>query len=376
MARNFGFHMPTEVVFGEGVVDRTGEHAARLGKCALIVTGRRSARESGALGRVEASLAQAGVSSMLFDRVTANPSIELVAQGEEVASAAEVDLVVALGGGSAMDAGKAIAILATNGGSAKDYFGMKTYACDPLPILAIPTTSGTGSEVTPYAVLTDMESRDKKSLASPTIFPRIALADPELTCTMSPEITVDTGIDALTHAAESYLSNRATPLSDELALESIRLIYGSLERACYDGEDLGARSTMLYASMLAGMCIAQTGTTMLHSMGYPLTVFHGISHGRANGILLPYVLAFDREATPEKMDRIAEIFGGTLDAVRGFGEKLGLSADLSLLLPDANTFEEMTDHVMAAKNLANNPRPVTRSDVEEIWQRACSGRLG
>ncbi len=376
MVRDFGFYMPTEVLFGKGVVDRVGEVVVRYGKRALIVTGKHSARASGALARVEASLSEAGVASILFDRVTPNPSIEQVLEGAGYAREAEADLIVAIGGGSPMDAGKAMAIFATNEGSARDYFGVKTYARPPLPIFAIPTTAGTGSEVTEYAILTDLQGKDKKSLASPSIFPKVALADPELTCSMSPEITVDTGIDALTHAAESYLANRSTALSDALALESMRIIRGSLKRAWEDGGDVDARGDMLYGSMLAGMAIAQTGTTMLHAMGYPLTVFHGISHGRANGILLPYVLAFDRKAAPEKVDRILEIFGGTLHDLREFEEEMGLSTDLSEALPDPDTLDEMTDHVMRAKNLANNPRPVVRADVEAIWQRALCRSLG
>ncbi len=376
MVRDFGFYMPTEVIFGEGVVDRAGKVAVGLGKRALVVTGKHSARASGALARVEASLSEAGVVSVLFDRVMPNPSIELVAEGAGVAREAEADLIVAIGGGSPMDAGKAMAIFATNEGSARDYFGVKTYVRPPLPILAIPTTAGTGSEVTEYAILTDLQGKDKKSLASPAIFPKVALADPELTCTMSPEITVDTGIDALTHAVESYLANRATALSDALALESMRIIRGSLKRAWEDGQDVDARGDMLYGSMLAGMAIAQTGTTMLHAMGYPLTVFHGISHGRANGILLPYVLAFDRVGAQEKVDRIAEIFGGALGDVRDFEEEMGLSTDLGEALPEPNTLDEMTDHVMRTKNLANNPRPVVRADVEAIWQRALCRSLG
>jgi len=275
-----------------------------------------------------------------------------------------------------MDAGKGMAIFATNEGSAREYFGVNTYPKPPLPILAIPTTAGTGSEVTRNAVILDLQSKDKKSLASPALSPKVALADPTLTCTMSPELTVDTGIDAFTHAAEGYLAKRSTALSDALALESMRIIRGSLKRAWEDGQDVGARSELLYASMLAGMVIAQTGTTMLHGMGYPLTVFHGIQHGHANGILLPYVLAFDREAAPGKVDRIAELFGGTLEGLRRFEEELGLSADLGKALRDTDTLDEMTDHVMGAKNLLNNPRPVVRSDVEVIWQQALSGSSG
>lgn len=376
MVRNFGFYMPTEVVFGEGVVDQVGEIATRWGKRALVVTGRRSARESGALERVEKSLSEAGAACILFDRVTPNPSVEMVAEGARYARETEADLIVAIGGGSPMDAGKGIAIFATNEGAVREYFGVKTYPEPPLPILTIPTTAGTGSEVTEYAIITDLQSKDKKSLASPAIFPKVAVADPTLTCTMSPEITVDTGIDALTHAAEGYLAKRATPLSDALALESMRIIRRSLKRVWEDGEDLGARSELLYASMLAGMVIAQTGTTMLHGMGYPLTVFHGIPHGHANGMLLPYVLAFDREAVPEKVDRITELFGSTLDDLQRFEEELGLSTDLSEALPDTDTLDEMTDHVMGAKNLLNNPRPVARADVEAIWRQALSRSLG
>lgn len=281
------FHMPTEVSFGEGVSRQAGQRAHGLGAHALLVTGGSSAKTSGALDRILPSLDEAGVTYEIFDRVEPNPTCDTLEEGGKSARACGAELVIGIGGGSPLDAAKGVAVLATNGGPARRYFG-EPPPSEPLPLIAVPTTAGTGSEVTPYAVIVD--GADKKTIRTPGIFPRFALVDPELTYSMPPHVTADTGMDALSHALEGILCARRNPAASHIGMEAVRLTLRHLRQACDCPEDTEARSGMCAAALLAGIVIAQTGTELIHAMGYRLTIDFGASHGRANAMLIPPVL--------------------------------------------------------------------------------------
>lgn len=377
--RSFHFLMATEVHFGEGVVGRVGQEASRLGKRALVVTGKQSSKRSGALDTVVGSLQEAGVAVEVFDQVEENPSAEKVEWGGEVARKKSCEVIVALGGGSPMDAAKGVAILASLGGRMRDYFGSGKVAAPILPVVVLPTTAGTGSEVTPYAVFVAPEKRMKKSVASRHIFPRVALLDPQLTVSMPPPITVNTGIDALSHALEGFTSAKAQPISDALALEAIALINRYLPRAVAHGDDLEARSQVLYASMLAGMVIAQTGTTLVHGMGYAPTTKYGIPHGLANGVLMPQVMAFNGTTDRERYARLAVALGqrddvasGTelaVDAVKRLRDEVRMPARFRDLGVEEEDLEEFAQETMEhTRNLANNARQVSLEEVLQIYR--------
>ena len=214
-----------------------------------------------------------------------------------------------------MDAAKAIALLLANGGCCRDYAG-QSVAHTPLPVIAIPTTAGTGSEVTPYAVLVDDAKNKKSTLKAPGLFPRLALLDPALTTTMPHDVTVATALDALSQGMEGMLSRKSTPLGDTLALDVCRRVYRDLPRVLENPSDLDARCSLLYASMLSGVIIAQSGTTLVHGMGYPYTLDHGIAHGAANALLLPPVFWWNAWHAPEKVAALAATLGLESDGTR------------------------------------------------------------
>ena len=298
-------HMPTEIVFGAGVLDRLADAVAPLGRRPMLVTGRHSARATGLLDRALAALPNAAV----FDRVEENPTSALCEAGAAFAREAGCDCLVAIGGGSPMDAAKAIAVLARNPGGCADYYGKDRFSGGSLPLVAMPTTAGTGSEATPYAVVVDSQEGAKRTIAGRGLFPRIALLDPELTLTLPRQTTIATGLDALSQAMEGMVSLKATPYSDFVVLETCRIVREALPRAVQDGADVEARGRMLYAAMLSGIVIAQTGTTLVHGMGYCLTLEFGIAHGLANGLLLAPVFAYNARHAPAKVAAIAEALG-------------------------------------------------------------------
>ena len=305
----FHYFMPTEIVFGPATLDGVGQRARALGARSFVVTGKNSARQNGSLDRVLAQLPQA----VVYDAVEENPTSRSCEAAAMVCRDAGCDSIIALGGGSPLDAAKAIAVLARNPGRCTDYYGADRYANTPLPLIAIPTTSGTGSEVTPYSVLVDSEENTKRTIAGRDLFPVLAILDPELCLTMPRSVTVNTGLDALSQAMEGMVSVKATPLSDTLALEAIRCIHKALPRVADFPNDLEARGEMLYASMLTGCVIAQTGTTLGHGLGYYLTVEFGIPHGLANALVLTPVFQYDAAYVPEIIATIARVFGVHVD---------------------------------------------------------------
>ncbi|MDZ4858322.1 MAG: iron-containing alcohol dehydrogenase [Candidatus Hydrogenedentes bacterium] len=303
---SFRFSVPTEIIFGSGVFMELGAHAAKLGSNPLIVTGRRSARESGLLERALEQLPGAHV----FDAIDENPDTALCERGARFCADHACDVVVAIGGGSPIDAAKAIAVLARNSGPCASFFGAEKYAHAPLPIVAAPTTAGTGSEVTPYAVIVDAEERAKRTVSGAALFPRIALLDPGLTRSLPRSTTISTGFDALSQALEGIVSKKSTPMGDALALDAIRRVRAFLPAAARGDSDT-ARAQLLYAAMLSGCVIAQSGTTLVHGMGYHYTLECGIAHGLANALLLTPLFIHNARHAPEKTAAIAAALGAS-----------------------------------------------------------------
>jgi len=384
--QSFQFYLPTRVYFGKGTIEKVGEEAKKLGKRALVVTGGKSARRMGALQRVEDSLKKMGVKTILFEGVEANPSLETIKRGTNLTKEEKCQIIVGLGGGSPMDAAKGIAVSSTNPGPFTQYLGRNKLKESPLPVIAIPTTAGTGSEVTPYAVFTtttDGKHR-KKIMADPFIFPEVALADPELTLSLPSSVTADTGIDALSHAMEGLISKNCQPLSDHLALEAIKLLSSYLPEVVRNPQDIEIRGRLLYASLLAGMVIAQTGTILVHLMSYRLTPDLNLPHGRACAILLPWVCEFNLKGSSAKLISLAKSLGedvenlsqeeaveSVVNRIRDLVLHLGLPQDLKSRKIEESLIEDFASEVMQDKRkLANNPRKVTLEDVIEIYRKA------
>lgn len=301
---DFQFFLPTQVLFGHGKIGEV-ERFVAPGVRPVIITGQRSARASGALDAILEQLPHAAV----FDHVEENPTTLNCDEAADFCRANEIDVIVALGGGSAMDVAKAAAGLARNPGSCADYFGRETFKDGALPVIAVPTTSGTGSEVTQYAVIVDTDTRTKRTIGGRNLFPRVAVLDPDLTVSMPRGLTINTGLDALSQAMEGMVSVSRSPLGDILGLRACRLIRQYLPRAANDGSDIEARAQMLYAAMLSGVVIAQSGTTLVHGMGYYYTLECGIAHGLANALLLTPLFQHNAEHLPNTVAALATTLG-------------------------------------------------------------------
>jgi len=312
----FELAVTPEIVFGPSLVDALGEQTARFGRRALLVTGGGSLERIGVVARVEALLAERGVSVARVS-VAGEPDTETVDRVTQTARAESCDVVVGLGGGSALDAAKSAAALVTNGGEALDYLEVvgrgRALERPSLPFLAVPTTGGTGSETTKNAVLLHRASRTKASLRSPHLLPRLALVDPQLSFSVPPETTAATGLDALTQLIEPFTSRRAQPLVDALAWDAMRRAAHALPRAFEEPDNLAARSDMMLASLVSGIALAHAGLGAAHAFAGPLGGTFPVPHGFACAAVLPHVMEANLRAAPgshagdEAVRRYAEV---------------------------------------------------------------------
>lgn len=365
------YYMPTRVIMGPDCIMSNCSLFRTLGKKALIVTGTRSAKQNGSEEDVKMALEAAGVSYRVFDKVMSNPTISCVYEGASAARESKADFVIAIGGGSPMDAGKAIALLAAQDIAEEDLFS-GLYGNKVLPMAFVPTTAGTGSEVTQYSILTNDNAQTKTSIASSLLFPAVAFLDPKYLEHLPVTTTVNTAIDALSHAVEGMLSVRASALSDALAVESIRLIMECmpelvkvLETAKEAPLDLKIRERLLQASLMAGMVIAQTGTTVVHAMGYSLTYFKDVDHGRANGLLLGEYLELVEREQPELTDRVLKAMG--LSGIKAFKALM----DCLLGGKEAVSAEEIRKYsgmAIQTRNIGNCVVKPMEDEIEEMYR--------
>lgn len=360
---NINFGLPTKIVMGKDCVQSNGDLFSSFGKRAMLVTGRNSAKLNGSQADVIKVLEARDIAYVVYDEVQSNPSIDCVRMGAIFAKKEKVDFIIAIGGGSPIDAGKAIAILAKNDITDDELFNAG-YSNNLLPVIAIPTTAGTGTEVTQYSILTNDKAKTKTGIASPYIFPKVAVLDAKYMTTLSKVVTVNTAIDALSHSIEGMLSIKANVMTNLIAKESIKNIVGCFENLVSGDIDYVVREKLLYASMLGGIVIAHTGTTAVHSMGYSLTYFKHIDHGRANGILLGDFLKL---VNKEKPDVVNDILG-TMDFkdIDEFKEiitkLLGEKEDIS-----AEEFKAYSQIAIKAKNIANCSVVPTEKDLYDIY---------
>jgi alcohol dehydrogenase class IV len=376
------FRLPGVTHFGWGAAERVGEEAARLGRRALLVTGRSAMKRAGVTDRIQKLLSGAGVSVALYDQVEADPRVRTVDRGAELAREESCDLVVGLGGGSPMDAARAIAAMAVLEGSIADYVRGKPVDRPGLPLVNIATTAGTASEITSVAVILDEDRRLKVGVKSPYWFARAAITDPELTLTMSPELTAATGLDALTHAIESYLSTQATPPSEALALRAIEIIGANLGGAWADGKDRGAREGMALGSMMAGMAFANSGLGLVHGLVHPIGARHGLPHGMACGRLLPHVMRYNSQAAGLRLAEVGRALTGRADAsaedaiggVEALLSRVGVPSGIGDLgLPEEEMAELARDGLVAGA-VRTNPRPVTEAEALGVLEEARQGK--
>ena len=365
-------HFPTKVFFGSHVIVDNCAALKTMGSKALVVLGQGgSARRNGALDDLCRALDQIAVSYAIFDQVEGNPSIETAINGACVAKKEQADFIIGIGGGSPLDAAKAIAILAINPIGEQELFAL--HFDRVLPIVAIPTTAGTGSEVTPYSILTNPATESKQRIMHPHIIPRLAFLDPRYTMGLPVRVTIDTGVDAYSHALESYFCiNKLSPFSELLALEAMRILGPEIKNLASDSWQLlyQNRANLLYGSLLGGMAISVTGTTIPHTLGFSLTYFKDIPHGRANGMILPAYMYFNqRKSADPRIKKAIRVSG--FDGLKQFKE---LMRELCGQPPCCSREEKeiFVSTTWKAPNIFNNIAVPERQDIEQLVESVVS----
>lgn len=378
----FTFEAPARLTFGAGAVGKFPDLIAGFGRRALVVSDPGIAK-AGILDRVLGFLRDAHVSSDAFTSVEPNPSVETVEAAHTLYRKSDAEFVVAVGGGSSMDVAKVVAVLAAHGGGVRDYEGIGKVPGPVVPSVAIPTTAGTGSEVTVFAVITDRQRRFKMTIGSPFLVPQVAICDPELTISMPKPLTAATGMDALTHGIECFINTTPNPIAKALAMESIRLIGGALRTAYQRGSDLPARSTMLLGSTMAAMAFTRTRLGNVHAMSHPLGAFFDVPHGVANAILLPYVMAWNLRSCLGTYPPIAVAMGEEVDgmpperaseraveAVQRLSRDVGIPEHLREVGVTQDAIPALATDAMKSGNVLVNPRPTTYDDIVELFEKA------
>jgi len=385
--QTFTVTQPTKIVFGNGVINQLADEVRALGGNRVFLVIDPGLKSAGLVDRVVAPLRDAAISYTIFDQVDPEPGLKLADAGCEAAKNDKCDCVVGVGGGSAMDIAKAVSILVTNGGKAVDYLGLGRIKKPGLPKIMVPTTAGTGSEVSFTAVFINEETSSKGGMNGDPLYPEAAILDPELTLSMPPHVTAATGIDALTHAIESYLSLAAHQMSEMYSLAAIELISANLPIAYANGGDRRARYNMLLGSLLGGKGLAMAGVGLVHAMAYPLGGMFGIPHGLANAVLLPYVMDYSLIGAPEKFADIAAAMGMrteklslreaaslAVEAVYTLNRDVGIPPNLAGLDIREEHLPEMAKVALTVtRPVENNPRQPTFDEVVQVYQEAIRG---
>jgi len=381
---NFRFlPLPTEIHFGCGILATLPERLGALGCRKPILVTDRGMRAAGTVERIERLLASAGIEFTAYDGVTADSGSGLIAEAAGRAKDFGADSVIGLGGGSSLDSSKAVAAMITNSGTILDYTGIDKLVEKPVPVIAIPTAAGTGSEVTYWSVFIDDRTKLKVAAGGVLLFPAVALCDPELTLTLPPSATAATGMDALGHAVECYVNDACQPISAALALKAIELIGRHLRSAVLNGRQIEARSGMLLASTMAGIAMNSTRLGLAHALAMPLGSYGlRIPHGLAIGITLPAVMRFNHAARFERYIDVARALGEFVDglparkaAARSFAAvaRLGRDVGLPKRLGDLGMREEHIDAVASeaikSGNVAVNPRRASVEDLKFILRK-------
>lgn len=372
-----------EIIFGAGCRHNVGNYASTFGARKVLVVSDPGVVAAGWVADVEASLAAQGIDYRLFTQVSPNPRVEEVHQGADVYRAEGCNVIVAVGGGSPMDCAKGIGIVVAHGRSILEFEGVDTIRVPSPPLILIPTTAGTSADVSQFVIISNQTERMKFSIVSKAVVPDVSLIDPETTLSMDPFLSACTGIDALVHAIEAFVSTGSGPLTDPHALEAMRLISGNLVEMIANPDDIGRREKIMLGSMQAGLAFSNAILGAVHAMSHSLGGFLDLPHGMCNAALVEHVVAFNYNAAPERFRVVAETLG--LD-VRGlnqtqtcqrlvehlvaFKRSVGFADTLSLHGVSVSDIPFLSRHAMEDPCILTNPRESSQRDVEVVYAEA------
>jgi alcohol dehydrogenase len=385
--QTFGFYIPTVSLMGVGCAKETGPQAKALGASNLLIVTDAGLSKMGVADKIKAQLKEAGLKAVIFDGAEPNPTDKNVHDGVKVYQANKCDGIVSLGGGSSHDCGKGIGLVIGNGGNIRDFEGVNKSTKPMPPFLAINTTAGTASEMTRFCIITNTDTHVKMAIVDWRCTPNIAINDPLLMVAMPASLTAATGMDALTHAVEAYVSTIATPITDACAIKAIELIAKYLSVAVANGDNLEARDAMAYAEYLAGMAFNNASLGYVHSMAHQLGGFYNLPHGVCNAILLPAVCEFNLIACPKRFAEIAIALGenvtGTItglsafdagqkaiDGIRKLSAAIGIPSGLKVLNVKETDLKVMAENAKKDACQLTNPRTATLEQVIGIYKAA------
>jgi alcohol dehydrogenase class IV len=372
-----------EFILGEGALDLVGRYAFNLAAKKVFVVTDPGVIRAGWAGKVEDSLAQAGLPSVVFSAVSPNPKDTEVMAGAELYLQEQCDVIVAVGGGSPLDCAKGIGVVASNRKNIRLFEGVDRIETPCPPLICVPTTAGSSADISQFAIITDTTRRVKIAIISKIVVPDLALVDPLTTTTMPAALTAATGIDALVHAIEAYVSNANSPITDLNALEAIRLVARNLKGAIEHPLDLGFRNPMMLASLLAGLAFSNASLGLVHAMAHSLGGFSDLPHGDCNALLLEHVVAFNFDAVPERYAAIADAFGlgiadlpqaeqktRLIEALRRFRIEAGVTGGLQQLGMSKADLSKLAEKAIKDPCIVTNPVQPTVQDIEMIYERA------
>jgi len=384
--KEFTYFQPTEIRFGRGRFSELGQVASRFGRRTLLVTVVDDPCFKGLFERAKGILVEAGLAVARFDGVVPNPTTDVISQGARIAREFKADVVVGIGGGSTMDTAKAIAVEATHPGGAWDYlfFREKQPTGKTLPVIAVTTTSGTGSHVTQVAVVTNPVEKNKSALYHPLLYPKASLVDPELMITLPGKVTSATGFDVFAHAFESFINPGGSPYTDMMALEAIGLVAKFLPAAVKDGKDMEARERMAWADTLAGLCIANAGVTLPHGIGMAIGgLYPHVAHGEALAVVYPAILEYTYRIAPAKFAKVGRILNpklsgekgvraaeGACAAIKRFIKRIGMDFKLRDFNVPKKDLDALARQSLVLPDYKNHPRLATLADISGILGRS------
>lgn len=380
---SFSFTIPQNIKFGAGTLDLLPDLAKELGKSKGYIISGPHLNKIGMVAKCRKALKNAGMESECFTETEGNPSTDTVVKATEGFKKSKADFIVAFGGGSPLDVAKAVAVLATYGGNIVDYEGADKVMGTVVPMIAIPTTAGTGSEVTAFSVITDHSRNYKLTVVSNYLLPAYVILDPDLIATVPANTAAACGIDAMVHALEAYISKAASPFSDIFAREALRLIGGSIRDYVADRSNPAACESMTVGSLFAGIAFSHARLGNVHAMSHPVSAYFDVPHGVANAILLPTVVDFNKDAAdPEKYRYIYGCISKDMGAdinftpdmlateIRMLNYELGILPTLSDIGVTSDKFEQMADDAMKSGNIQCNPQFTMKNDILKLYEQA------